>query len=58
VRAARDFLLGQFQARNHVKEREIFHHFTTATDTRNIRLVFDDVRDILFQERLRRAGFF
>lgn len=36
-------------------KRDCYYHFTTATDTDNIRRVFDDVRDMILQQLLSRV---
>ena len=33
-------------------KRQVYHHFTTATDTNNIRLVFDSVKDSILRRNL------
>ncbi|XP_021962817.1 guanine nucleotide-binding protein G(f) subunit alpha isoform X2 [Folsomia candida] len=37
--------------------RELFFHFTTATDTNNIKLVFVDVHSMILNQNLREIGF-
>ena len=49
VSAAKEFISGQFLARN-IKERIIYTHFTTATDTSNIKVVFKVVLDTIIQQ--------
>ncbi|KJH50094.1 g-protein alpha subunit [Dictyocaulus viviparus] len=39
-------------------QKEIYTHFTCATDTNNIRFVFDAVTDIIIRENLRQCGLF
>ena len=39
VEAAAKFIQDQFQARNMNKDKLIYPHFTTATDTNNIQVV-------------------
>ena len=53
--AAMDFILGLYidtfeRMRN--KNRSLYHHFTCATDTNNIRFVFAAVKDIILQSYL------
>ena len=48
VSAAKEFIKGQFLARN-TKERIIYPHFTIATDTNNVRVVFQAVLDTIVQ---------
>ena len=49
VSAAKEFIKGQFLIRN-IKERIIYTHFTTATDTSNIQIVFKIVLDTIIQQ--------
>lgn len=37
--------------------RDLFFHFTTATDTNNIKLVFVDVHSMILNQNLREIGF-
>uniref|UniRef100_A0A915HJD4 Guanine nucleotide-binding protein G(I) subunit alpha n=1 Tax=Romanomermis culicivorax TaxID=13658 RepID=A0A915HJD4_ROMCU len=39
-------------------QKEIYTHFTCATDTNNIRFVFDAVTDIIIKDNLRQCGLF
>lgn len=50
------FLLGLFLKTNQNPSKKIYHHFTTATDTQNINVVFDAVSDIIIEENLRSIG--
>jgi len=36
--------------------KEIFCHVTTATDTENVRYVFEDVREYLINDVFKKAG--
>jgi len=38
------------------KDKDIYVHFTQATDTQNVEQVFDDCRKIILKENLRRLG--
>lgn len=55
--AARKFLLSKFVALNRNPNKHIYEHFTCATDTGNIRHVFDSVSDIIIEQNLKKAGF-
>jgi guanine nucleotide-binding protein subunit alpha-12 len=46
------FELGLFGARRRDRSRPLFHHFTTAVDTENIKFVFRAVRDTILQNNL------
>lgn len=52
--AAKNFIASMFLAMNPDPEnKRIFHHFTTATDTENIKRVFEDVKTHVLEENLR-----
>uniref|UniRef100_A0A0N5A0H5 Guanine nucleotide-binding protein G(I) subunit alpha n=1 Tax=Parastrongyloides trichosuri TaxID=131310 RepID=A0A0N5A0H5_PARTI len=50
----------QFENINKRKDghKEIYTHFTCATDTNNVRFVFDAVTDIIMNENLRQCGLY
>ncbi|KAI1732631.1 g-protein alpha subunit domain-containing protein [Ditylenchus destructor] len=54
------YIQQQFESLNKRKDgqKEIYTHFTCATDTNNIRFVFDAVTDIIIKENLRLCGLF
>eukprot|EP00055_Hartaetosiga_balthica_P009450 m.37678 g.37678 ORF g.37678 m.37678 type:complete len:358 (+) comp6751_c0_seq1:159-1232(+) len=54
--AARKFLLEKFISLNKNPQKQIYEHFTCATDTGNIRHVFDSVSDIIIEKNLKKAG--
>lgn len=47
------FELGLFNERRNDKSQPLFHHFTTAIDTQNIKFVFQAVKDTLLGDHLR-----
>ena len=47
-----DFILQMFDSRRRDRSKALFHHFTTATDTENIRFVFHAVKDIILGQNL------
>ena len=51
--AGKTFIAGLFLSVNPDPEKRIFHHFTCATDTENIRRVFEDVKTHVLEENLR-----
>ncbi|CAH8829197.1 unnamed protein product [Trichobilharzia szidati] len=51
--AARNFILKMYQELNPDKERAVYSHFTCATDTENIRVVFIAVKDTILQANLK-----
>ncbi len=49
----------QFENLNSRKgEKEIYTHFTCATDTGNIQFVFDAVTDVIIKNNLKDCGLF
>lgn len=52
VEDVKQFLVRMFEDVSHDPERGLFHHFTTATDTENIKFVFDAVREMILQENM------
>ncbi|XP_038639523.1 guanine nucleotide-binding protein subunit alpha-12-like [Scyliorhinus canicula] len=46
------YLLRCFNGKRRDRSRPLFHHFTTAIDTENIRFVFHAVKDTVLQENL------
>lgn len=52
--AAREFILEMFLSVNPDPDnRRIFPHFTQATDTENIKRVFQDVREHVLEQNLK-----
>ena len=52
VSAAKEFIKNQFLMRN-IKERIVSSHFTTATDTSNIKVIFQVVLDKIFVQNFK-----
>ena len=51
---AKEFILGMFQSVNPDPDnRRIFPHFTQATDTENIKRVFEAVREHVLEQNLK-----
>ncbi|CAE7483451.1 unnamed protein product [Symbiodinium microadriaticum] len=51
------FFLIKFLARNHSSHaHQVYYHVTCATDTRNIQIVFQACKDIIFKDNLKRSG--
>lgn len=46
------FLIYYFLSSRRLSEKPLYHHFTIAVDTNNIRLVFKDVKDIILKRNL------
>ncbi|KAJ3429547.1 guanine nucleotide-binding protein g(o) subunit alpha [Anaeramoeba flamelloides] len=53
---ASEFLKEKFVSLNRNKEKEIYPHFTCATDTDNIKFVFSAVKDIILQNNIKDIG--
>ncbi|XP_061627783.1 guanine nucleotide-binding protein subunit alpha-12a [Phyllopteryx taeniolatus] len=47
------FLVQAFSRKRRNRGKPLFHHFTTAVDTENIRFVFHAVKDTILQENLK-----
>ncbi|XP_054879095.1 guanine nucleotide-binding protein subunit alpha-12a isoform X1 [Poeciliopsis prolifica] len=47
------FLVQSFSQKRRNRGKPLFHHFTTAVDTENIRFVFHAVKDTILQENLK-----
>jgi len=54
---ASKFILDKFKSLNKNPNKTIYHHYTTATDTDNIRVVFSIVTDIIMRRILNEQGF-
>lgn len=56
-KAATKFLEEKFKSLNKQEEKTVYVHFTCATDTENIRFVFNVAKDIILNNNLSSAGF-
>jgi GTPase SAR1 family protein len=56
AKAAQQFLLSKFKALNQNPNKKIYEHFTCATDTNNIKHVFDAASDVIIEKHLSAAG--
>jgi GTPase SAR1 family protein len=54
--AGSEFLRSQFEAKNHNDAKIVYSHITCATDTDNIKVVFNAVKDIIIRQSLNEAG--
>jgi hypothetical protein len=50
---ATEFVMGLFKDRNHQFHKDFYYHVTCATDTNQIRDVFNDVKDIIIKRVLK-----
>ncbi|CAI2349939.1 unnamed protein product [Caenorhabditis sp. 36 PRJEB53466] len=61
VSEASTYIRGQFERLNRRQSqphKEVYSHFTCATDTNNIRFVFDAVTDIIIRDNLKECGLY
>lgn len=56
VDAAKEFIKSQFLACNKSRGKQITPHFTTATNTSNIKVVIDAVIEAIIRENLESIG--
>jgi guanine nucleotide-binding protein subunit alpha len=54
--ASSDYLLNRFVSLNQSNSKQIYTHFTCATDTQQIKFVMAAVNDIIIQNNLRDVG--
>ncbi|XP_074474293.1 guanine nucleotide-binding protein subunit alpha-14-like [Sebastes fasciatus] len=52
AKSARQFILQMYQEKHSGHPKSLYKHYTCATDTDNIRVVFKAVKDTLFKENL------
>jgi len=55
---AAQYIQGKFEILNRTEDKEIYTHFTCATDTGNIQFVFDAVTDVIIKNNLKDCGLF
>lgn len=53
----RNYFKDLFLARNYDTKRTVYFHITTATDTGNIKFVFDAAKDIILEQNIDESGF-
>lgn len=53
AKAAKEFILRLYREQHRQSHKPLYSHFTCATDTNNIKVVFSAVKDTLFREHLR-----
>lgn len=53
IQSVKTFELYLFDSRRRERMKPLFHHFTTAIDTENIKHVFQDVKDTILHDNLR-----
>lgn len=56
---AASYIQSKFEDLNKRKDtKEIYTHFTCATDTKNVQFVFDAVTDVIIKNNLKDCGLF
>jgi len=50
------YIQEEFESKNRSTEKEIYTHVTCATDTSNIKHVFNAVKDIIIRQSLKEGG--
>lgn len=56
---ASSYIQSKFEDLNKRKDtKEIYTHFTCATDTKNVQFVFDAVTDVIIKNNLKDCGLF
>lgn len=53
AKSAKEFILQLYRDQHRQSHKPLYSHFTCATDTKNIKVVFSAVKDTLFREHLR-----
>jgi guanine nucleotide-binding protein G(i) subunit alpha len=54
--AASEYILKRFVSLNQSSTKQVYTHFTCATDTQQIKFVMDAVNDIIVHNNLRDVG--
>lgn len=57
VARAHGWIVNKFMERKQNPEKEVYHHITCATDTKNVETVFNACKDIILKANLRGSGF-
>jgi len=52
-----DYIEKKFESLNRQKSKRLFIHVTTATDTENIKVVFEAAKEIILSQTLAKIGF-
>ncbi|XP_015729344.1 guanine nucleotide-binding protein G(o) subunit alpha isoform X1 [Coturnix japonica] len=52
------YIQAQYESKNKSPNKEIYTHFTCATDTKNVQFVFDAVTDVIIANNLRGCGLY
>lgn len=53
-----EYFVRKFMERGRLnRSRQIYYHVTCATDTNNVRVVFEACKDIVLRENIKNSGF-
>ncbi len=52
------FMKSLYLSRNKNADRNVYVHFSTATDTKNVKAVFDAVEDVILGNKITGSGLF
>lgn len=55
--AGAQYFVDKFTSRSKQEGRQIYHHLTCATDTQNVKVVFNACKDIILRDNLKNTGF-
>jgi len=55
--AGAQYFVNKFISRSKSETRQIYHHLTCATDTANVKVVFNACKDIILRNNLQSTGF-
>ena len=58
VEDACEFIREQFDREHPIPDKELYAHYTNATDTENLKIVFDVVTDVILKELLAKCSLF
>ena len=52
-----EYFLSKFLVKNTNPDRQVYHHITCATDSKNVEIVFNSCKDIILRGNMAEAGF-
>jgi len=51
------YFVNKFMSKNKAADRQIYHHVTCATDSKNVQIVFDSCKDIILRKNIQSSNF-
>jgi len=57
IATAQAWIIQQFMEQKNNPDKEVYHHITCATDTKNVETVFNACKDIILKANLKGSGF-